>query len=290
MAVRVTILALLGLLTTGSQSRSPVTNQADGQSSFDLKLVISLEKEHFLLGEPVWVHTRLINTGCDTVLFGHNRLCIECDIIRFDVTRDGTTLKYAGPVALWMAIPTPLRAGQEIRSTEDLLVNYGTRVKGTRMPGMMISPGTYTVTARVGEIASNTREFAIEEPAGAEKEIYDAMIDGLKLMASRQRNQAFELLTRVLSGATTSVYRDKIYMLRALSRLYDKEEHVAACRQMIEDNYDTPYAEYGVLGSTAEMSLEEVEAFLEEINSKAPDSRTAGVLRDVVKSTRFRSR
>jgi hypothetical protein len=281
-----TTLALVALSCLScSWGRQGGFSQED-QSYRDLKLRIDLEKECYLLDEPIWVDATLTNVGQDTVWLPLPPQ-ILLRTIKLNVVRIGAdSLANKGAYEIRMRERHPVAPGQGLTDSFDILDYYCSKAEKFTRPGSDLPVGIYSVRGEsFGAITSRDVLFEIIEPTGRNLAIHQAMRRADRLSHEYHRQQAVASLESVLPMLEGSPYKEKVlYKLGGLWNKFEREREVEAYRDLIELNPDTRYASHIVKQIMYEMSRSEAESFVQGLESAPPNSRGALAAREAMSS------
>jgi hypothetical protein len=276
-------LVACGLLSAGVFPWMPRSVVAANQGAGSLDLEIVLDKETFLVGEPIWVDVRLCNAGGDTIVMPHQELCIYCGTLRFFVTTDGDTLPYRGSVATVVAIPRVVPPGKEFTRSFDLREYYGASVVETLYLEKLIAIGTYEVSARDSGVASRNRlGFSVVEPSGHDANTRAALEAAYSDYGNRKFEEAADELRTLVPDASAGPYGELIHFLLAKFSRWAGKGHIAACQLGVEQTPNSRYAEYFVRPILERMGEDEARAFASQLEHTAPSSRAAKLARRLV--------
>jgi hypothetical protein len=284
---KVVVGATLSVLITASciTHRSPVSDYRSEMSrvykdfhdrSHELVLRIELEKQSYLVGEPIWVDVTLSNAGADTVVMPGSPMALESSEFEFYVITNGERLKYTGPVACGALRPMPIAPGQEFHRCFDILSNYGEPVPNTTSFEPIVSAGTYSIHADSWGVLSNEVGFDIEKPQGRDAEIYEILEQAISLSVNNRRLTAAQQLEELLPGLAGSPYRDKVvYWLGNMWWFFEIDKELEIFAQLVDVSPNSGYAPIAVGRLMRKMTLPEAEMFWWNLQRKAPGSRAA---------------
>jgi tetratricopeptide (TPR) repeat protein len=258
-----------------------------------LKFTIGLDKEEYLLNEPIWITVKLENISQKEVFAG------SLDPVRsflqfYVVSLNGDTLQGG---CIMGNVPGPkyptLDPGEMDIVFIDLIgpvCTYGVEHEDA-LYWRRIPEGEYTLQAKVNDfyhknlnerkhIFSNKLTFRVEIPSGKEKRVYDLLVKGEKEFRKKRLEAATDYFLEILNKYPKSVYVDAIYpgldylYSMGLKRVYKREN-----RYSIAQRYLNNYPNSGIVaycidalrpgpGKTAERKK-----FYEDIIKKYPNTK-----------------
>jgi hypothetical protein len=236
-----------------------------------LKLEISLSKQVYLEGEPIWLDCWLTNIGEDTLrTWG---LCLQCywgpQVLVID--SKGDTLPYTGPhwEVAWRPGTIPgfiLQPQESDYDCYDLVESFHQKPSLYSFYLTALDTGEYRVKARYRRAESKEFRFEVKPPEADEAKAYQLLKDALGFLISRNDSLEHQSLTELLAKYPSSVYAPKA--CRLLFRWED-----------ILDRYpDSGFSENAIRNLTGEksgMTEEEKKEFLQKIIKKHPETRSA---------------
>jgi hypothetical protein len=246
----------------------------DGMADY-FDLDIRVEKQVFLLGEPIWIDVQLAFTGQDTLLLAFDPLCLGCGTLDVVVKSGDRVFPYTGVVAFWLPVPRKVAPGETITMEFDLLAQFGEPVKGTRLMEKELPVGSYDVWIHELGVSSGTLSFTIVEPSGQDAVIHRTMHDAIAMAVRHLRLDAATMLEELLPTIGDSPYREKLLFLLTRVWYTNKIEYMDACRRIIDDDPDSRYARAAVNRLMWHMSVMEAEELRNDIRRHAPESRAA---------------
>ena len=262
---------------------------AFGRLSNALELEINIDKERFLVGEPVWIDVVLKNVSQDTVPISGRDIRPEHGNLEFFVAGGEKTLKYTGGFATYIGGPQNLAPGEEITSQFDIVDFYGKPVEGTLCFEKLLHPGMYSVQARVWRnVTSNALDMEVVEPSGEDAEIQRALHEASLLIGQRRREEAGERLCSVLPSASQSVYRDKLYFVLIRIAHTERPRQRKLAEQVLREYPDSRYAGPCLLRVFGGMSRAQAEEFVGGLESAVPGTRAAVRGRKLLETYEFR--
>ncbi len=200
-------------------------------------LEISLDKESYVLHEPIWLDMTLTNLTSDTMRTTALSALHEFDKAVDLRNSDGTAVEYTGHIPLVAYGPGILfEAGGQRYGCWNLQLKYGLRpgnseysVIGFRFPTM--PRGTYTVQVELEGLVSNELSFTIVEPSGAEREAL-LQIENASAMSTQDTDMASQTFDDVVDRFPGSAFAEKCYYL---SRYYSPEIQAAIQRNTFDE-------------------------------------------------------
>jgi len=263
----VTAALALGVVSAGAGT------VGDGPSQWSIR--ITMDKDRFLLAEPIWVDVEMTYTGSDTILLWDNPVCLGCGTFNVLVVSGADTFPYSASIPTVMAVAETVPPGKRFERSFELLEYYGVHLEGTHGFERELPPGDYTIQASEWGARSNELHFTIVRPQGHDAEIYEAMHQAVLLKVDRRRLEAASLLRSLLGGAPDSPYRDKMYFQIVLAMTPYREEYLRACSEIVEAIPDSRYARGAVSALMRTKTLEEARAYMRELEAKVPGTRAA---------------
>jgi hypothetical protein len=246
-----------------------------------LKFAISLDKEKYLVNEPIWLTLVLENTGKQQVYVPRihpldNKLTI------FVVSMDGDTLEssYISGNRIGPEYLTFDKNEKDIYFLNILSAAYsvGTRSEEAFF-SRLIQKGEYTIQAKLGyrhkegntQILSNKLSFKVENPTGKEKETYGLLIRGRRLYRERKRDEGAEMLWRIIKEYPNSAYRDAAY-----DQLSFQFDHREIALQFIQKYPNTGLVASVIFSATPKKGKPaERKKFFEDIIKSHPNTKAA---------------
>jgi len=202
------IVALIGLVF-------PFSGASFGRQNYskNIGVTISLEKETYLLSEPIWVVVSAKNISKEEIRILPLVLsCMEClNIILID--SKGDTLYYHGVVHDVTRPPTGyLTEPGETRSNYvNLLEGFGEKLDGFGIR-RFLKPDKYSIVATYdGMVKSNKIEFDVIAPEGDEKKAHALLNEGYDYQIQLKINEFDEKLEELVSKYPESAYADLAY-------------------------------------------------------------------------------
>lgn len=267
---------LMSLLLCLGGSAAASDHAMRRENTKDLELLLKLNKETYLLGEPIWAEIIITNVSDDTLPDYSSPTILNRSMELKVISDEGDTLKDIGGSALIAGTGAPLPPGESRVETFDVLDYYGEHVKGTIGMANKAPPGTYRATAAsVGLVSPPDVRFEVVRPEGHDAEIYAAMVEAVRSLARRDQSCAEASLQAMLPGLEGSPYHEAVLHWLSVTYLHDVAKRKNIYRRLLDAHPDGGYARLAVSALMREMSLEEAEAFARELERKAPDTRAS---------------
>jgi hypothetical protein len=204
----IVIVGLIGLFFAISSS---CLGQQNNDKSIDFK--ISLEKEIYILSEPIWVDISAKNINKEEIRILPLVLsCLECLNISVINSHDDT-LHYQGIVHDITSPPTgyTTEPGQTRSNYINLLEGFGEKLDEFGMR-RFLKPDKYSIVAVYdGMIKSNEIEFEVAVPEGSEKKAYTLLKEGYDYHIQLKNKEFHEKLEELVSKYPKSSYTDLAY-------------------------------------------------------------------------------
>jgi len=251
---------------------SPPLLFGQSEGSHGLRFSISLDKEEYLVNEPLWVTVKVENTSKDRI-FALSANPVYGNVHFHIVSSDGDSLQgwcFQGMIG---GYPT-LDPGQTDVYFVDLIgpicafgVEHEEALHQRRVP-----EGRYTVQAELRiypdpkwqkerfQVYSEELNFMVQQPTGQEKKAYDLL-----------RNKEAEKLWMLINKHPNSVYRDVAYELVSLSF-----HHREPTLEFIDKHPNSGFAPYAIFAATpGKGKPAERKKFFEDIVKKYPGTKAS---------------
>lgn len=194
-----------------------------------LQLKIDLDKDTFVLREPVWVDLYFVNQGDQDLTLDCLGLCWQRLTVHL-VNSEGDTQQYCGYVAdgICRAGPT-IRPYEPYRYHVNLSQNFGIGALEYLPPILRyFEHDTYTLQMTYTGVSSNSIRFEVRSPVGEERLAYsllkDASRSGFKYY-DQEAQQVIDIFQELVSKYPQSAYADLAhYELAGLYGLLGKPE------------------------------------------------------------------
>jgi tetratricopeptide (TPR) repeat protein len=247
----------------------------------NLQFKIELDRDTFMLREPVWVDLYFINEGNQSVTLD----CLDLywqQLEIYLVNSHGDTLQYCGYVADGVC-----RAGPTVKPFEtyhyyiNLSENYGKGAQEYLPPTLRyFDENTYTLQMRHTGVSSNLIRFKVESPKGEEKLAYrllkDASRSGFKYY-DKDAQQVIGLFQELISKYPKSRYADLVYY--ELGGLYglvvESEKTNEYLEKLILSFPNSHFSLKALPGLLQQMKEDEKIKFLKEIIKKQPKTKAS---------------
>ncbi len=239
----------------------------------DLELTIKMDKEQYVVGEPVWVDVVLMNPGPSDVRMPWGPLCHGCQTFRFVVATESDTLPYSGGVAMYIPTPTVLAPGESLAAQVDILETYGSPVQGTFRFERVIPPSVYSLQAVEWRTHSATLSFGVVEPEGRNARAFEGLHRVYRLLGDFDSSAATSELDALLPELTETPYGGKAYFLAALLRLTRRSEMLEVSRTAISVLPNSRFSHYFVGWLMRDMDDTEAQDFVRHLSEAAPNTR-----------------
>ncbi len=249
-------------------------------SNEPLKATLSLDKEKFLVNEPIWLTIIVENISKDKTLEASadpvtGKVRIEV------VSREGDTLYGGCIIGTAVGTPPTLEPGERDIYFVNLigsLCNYGIKHEDAYY-GRLIPEGEYYIQATVRyryqgkttPVLTNKLNFKVEKPKGDEKKAYDLLVKGRKKCYPEQKwKEGREMIWRMIEEYPNSVYRDAAYEL-----LVDKFHHDSKLALAFIEKYPNSGLIASVIFAVTRKIDKPTERkkFFEEIIKKYPNTK-----------------
>jgi len=202
------MLTLIGLIVG-------IPGQCLGWPGYGEKLdfTINLEKQTFLVLEPIWLSVYATNTGDDEARILPLALtCLSClDIIL--VNSKGDTLLYSGTVHDVTAPPTgyPTKPGETRSNYMNLLEGFGEKIDGFGLR-RFLEPETYSIQAvYAGVLKSNELQFKVSTPEGRDSRAYSIIREAYDYHIQFKTSEFCQKLETLVADYPGAVYGDLAY-------------------------------------------------------------------------------
>ena len=247
-----------------------------------LKATISLDKEKYLINEPIWLTIIMENISKDKILEASadpltGKVRIEV------VSHEGDTL-YGGCI-IGNAVGTPptLEPGERDIYFVNLigsLCNYGIKYEDALHYGRLIPEGEYYIQATVRyryqekttPVLTNKLNFKVEKPKGDEKKAYELLVKGRKKCYPEKKwKEGRQMIWRMIEHYPNSVYGDA-----ALELVANFEYHPEEGMEFIGKNPNSGLVASVIFAVTPKTGKSaERKKFFEHIIKKYPKTKAA---------------
>ena len=243
-----------------------------------LSLELSLDKETYLLREPVWLDVTLKNISDDTVRikrFGtpcHGLFNIELKDAKGSIIpfTGGTYNMKWGPG--WLS-----ESKNQYYDCYNITSLFNTHESLLGQIFGLLPVGEYSIKAHYGDTYSNDLTFRVIEPFGQEQEAYKILVDAFDLRSKKKNDSANQKFHDVKEKYPQSAYAEKgldqiicsqiIHSGLTISELQTPQE-------MLNAYPNTGYSNNCLALLVWEKTKEEQKELLQKIIEKAPPSRT----------------
>jgi tetratricopeptide (TPR) repeat protein len=188
---------------------------AFAQKNLDKKIEfrIGLDKETYLLREPIWLNLNVKNVGEEIInILPLEPSCLECLNVIL-VNSKGDTLRYYGAVVEHTKFPTgfPTEPGESRYNYISLLAGFGEMDDNFRLR-YYLKPESYEAQAFYnGGVPSNKLKFKIELPKGDEKKAHDLLKEAYDYQIRKNLDKCIQKLHHIVNTYPKSVYADIAY-------------------------------------------------------------------------------
>ncbi len=227
------------------------------------ELSIQLDKNTFLMREPIWLDIELTNVSNDTLriwsLYPGQGLGLEIEL----TNSDGDTIPYSGPVFDFVLKEgTVFQQGDVFYDSHDLIELFAIMYTNS-YHFASLAPDNYIVQAFYGDAVSREIGFKVTAPTGVEKQVEQKLLDALSYSFSKDKDSLHASLQKAIEQHPKSVYAE-IPALRILSfkEFLDKFPNSGNTKTAMEDQ-------------TRGLSPEEKKTFLENVMVKYKNTRAA---------------
>jgi hypothetical protein len=236
-----------------------------------LKAAIFLDKEKFLVNEPIWLTLILENISKDKTLEASaDPLTGKVRIVV--VSYEGDTLPGGCVIGIAVGTPPTLHPGEKdiyFIGLTDLMgspCNYGIKHEDALHHGRLIPEGEYSIQAtvryryqgKVTPVGSNKLEFKVEKPFGLEKKAYRLL-----------KEKKAEKLWTLIKEYPNSVYRDA-----ALDLVANFDYHPEEAMEFIDKHPNSGLVASVIFAITPKVGKSaERKKFFEEIIKKHPNTK-----------------
>lgn len=179
----------------------------------NIDFTISLEKESYVLSEPIWVDVSAKNIGREAIkILPLDLSCMECLNI-FLIDSKGDTLYYHGEVSDVTRPPTGYltEPGKTRSNYFNLLESFGEKLDGFGIRHFL-KPGKYSILAVYeAQAQSNKIAFEVNAPEGDEEKAHALLKDGYDYQIQQKIPQFEKKLEELASKYPKSKYADLAY-------------------------------------------------------------------------------
>lgn len=263
---------------------------AAAQPVENLKFNIRLEKDTFLLREPIWVDLYFTNENKENVALDCLDLCWQMLKVNL-VNSKGDTLEYCGYIADGIC-----RSGPIIKPTEtyryyvNLSENFGIGAREYLPPALRyFKDDTYTLQMIHNGVSSNLIRFQVNSAKGVDQHAYnllqDASRSGFKYY-DKDAQQVIHIFEKLTSKYPISPYTElAFYELAGLNGLTGQPEKSQECLRKLILNYPNSHFSLNALtGLLQKMTKEEQKGFLKEVIKKHPKTRVSDCAENFLKT------
>lgn len=240
--------------------------QADTTKPLQVKL--SMDKEVFLLHEPIWLDVWVINPlDFEQQIPG---LGLASGTLRIQIkASDGTILEYTGPRILADSRDDLIIApGDSIHAFFELTEAYGVRsLEGKKG----IPCGTYSVNVRIaGGLESESLQFKVEEPSGLAKTAHELYISAITKKFAFQKAEAFADLRTLIEQSPSTVYLEPALfeIIKIFKFTPELGSVVDPCIELLERIPNTGYADYVIFTLNNSVGKDSTRSIVESVLSK----------------------
>ena len=228
------------------------------------EVTIHLDKDVYLVDEPIWLDIFVVNTGDEQVAVPPPSHGAGFRLIL--INAEGDTLPYEGPTPLYVRTPIDtLNSGDSLYQCENLLHAFG-----DRSPWLTIGPGADRVSGHyAGDTRSNVLTFSVIEADGEERQARKLLRDGLRHLFSPQEDKGIQELETFMEQ-----YPHSVYAPRACLRLAggygggepNREKYEATVRRLLVQYPNSGFVRFA-LGHYADRRDEQVLALIDSVKS-----------------------
>lgn len=257
---------------------------AESAGHVALALRISLDKQEYLLDEPLWIWIEAENTTKNEV-FAVSIDPLYGNIYFHLVSSKGDSVFGACIRGMFGKSPT-LDPGQSDVYSLNLVgpvCTYGIEAENV-LHGRAIPEGRYTLQAELRvyphpkwhkqgfRIYSNAVSFAVHEPSANENQARQLLLNGYrKLYREQKTDEGIEILWRIVQQYPNSVYRDVAYD-HASFHFHDRE----ATLEFLDKNPNSGFVSQAIFAATPKTGrARERKEFLDFIVKTYPNTRAA---------------
>lgn len=220
------------------------------------KLEISLEKDTFLMREPVWLDVVVTNISEDTLRARGLYPPCQGSWLCIEITDSvGNLVPYSGPLHdIYWGDGIPMFPKEIMYNCFNLLDLYGARYTSTyNFPAL--TPGRYFVQGEYLESPSNKISFLVVELMGKEKEEEKSIIDAYKKDTWTSAGVAQPALRKILKSYPNSVFTEIIALsflgssdyLNKFPNSGNTRSSLLGCMQGLTDEEKIEYLENAII-------------------------------------------
>jgi len=183
---------------------------------------IELEKQAYILHEPIWLDVTLTNITSDT-LRTHSIVFTSPNHGSFQIEirdNNGNLLEYTGPMDAIANVPGNLLldAGEQDFGSINLLEYFRSQNKNSGYSVInwsfpFIPKGSYTINVYFEGDISNNLSFDIVEPSGKEKEVLEIIEKASKISPKLKADSFAKIFNEVVNKYPNSVFAEKCFYL-----------------------------------------------------------------------------
>jgi len=202
----------------------------------DLLLRLGLSKHQYVVSEPVFLRTSLINTGDSAISV--RRLYLPHGYFNIVINNSsGKTfpLAYEATTARDSTRSVKLEPHDSASIVIDLLPLYaeGEQILRKMHTKTFFDPGSYTVRATFetghGKTVSRAVRFSVAAPQGAERRVCDLLVRAAKFQLDQQEAPAASTLDSIIRNSPKSAYHVQAFLQKMY--LYEYKETPEAQRK-----------------------------------------------------------
>ena len=238
------------------------------------EVTIHLDKDVYLVDEPIWLDVFVINTGDEQVTVPPSSHGAGFRLIL--INAEGDTLPYEGPTPLYVRMPIDtLNSGDSLYQCENLLHAFGDRLPWLSA-ALTIEPGAYRVSGHYArDTRSNVLTFSVIEADGEERQARKLLRDGLRHLFSPQEDKGIQELETFMEQ-----YPHSVYAPRACLRLAggygggepNRGKYEATVRRLLVHYPNSGFVRFA-LGHYADRREERVLALIDSVKSVSKSLR-----------------
>ena len=257
---------------------------AESTGDVGITVRISLDKQEYLLDEPLWIWIEAENTTKDEV-FAVSIDPVYGNIYFHLVSSKGDSVFGACVRGMFGECPTfdPGQSDVYCVNLVGPVCTYGMEMQNA-LHGRAIPEGRYTLQAELRiyphpkshkegfQVYSKKVSFRVEEPSGNEIEAWQRLVRGhRRLYRERETDEGIEMLWGIVEQYPNSVYRDVAYD-HASFHFHDR----AATLEFLDKNPNSGFVSKAIFAATPKTGRPaERKEFLEHIIKTYPNTKAA---------------
>jgi hypothetical protein len=261
----------------------PIMNAFAKDKPDSLEFRIKLEKETFLLYEPIWIDLYMTNLGEEKVDIKPLTTASQwLKIILVNSSND--TIPYKGELTGWVGWgPTfTVESKETLYICRDILegTDFGVLEKPMSLWGRSyLKPDTYKIIAIYKRhLTSNELDFTVLNPTGNEENALRMWKEGYAYQLKKKLNSSIEKWKELIDNYPESAYTASA--LRALC-YYDKQNSIKHAEMLLSTNPNSGYSHYAIGILLEDKSEEEKEKIYQEIEQKYSGMRAEKLAKNI---------